>query len=117
MAMTSGKWMVLDSQTREVYGVFQDGHDPISTSKFAPNGKFLALGSRDGIIYVYQVSEDSKKFTRMGRCLVCAAIIICILFPDITLLIFSFDTGSFVSSDTFRLVKRQQLHPVQFKRI
>jgi len=69
VAMTSGKWMVLDSQTREVYGVFQDGHDPISTSKFAPNGKFLALGSRDGIIYVYQVSEDSKKFTRMGRCL------------------------------------------------
>ena len=69
--MTSGKWMVLDSQTREVYGVFQDGREPIQAVKFSPNGKLLALGSHDGIIYMYQVSESTKKFTRMGRCLVC----------------------------------------------
>ena len=68
--MTSGKWMVLDSQTREVYGVFQDGQDPIQTARFSPNGHFLALGSLDGIIYIYQVSEGDKKFTRTGRCLV-----------------------------------------------
>jgi len=69
VAMTSGKWMVLDSQTREVYGVFQDGREPIQAVKFSPNGKLLALGSHDGIIYMYQVSESTKKFTRMGRCL------------------------------------------------
>ena len=63
--------MVLDSQTREVYGVFQDGREPIQAVKFSPNGKLLALGSHDGIIYMYQVSESTKKFTRMGRCLVC----------------------------------------------
>ena len=68
--MTSGKWMVLDSQTREVYGVFQDGHEAIQTVRFAPNDKFLALGSRDNIIYVYQVAEGCKKFNRMGRCMV-----------------------------------------------
>ena len=55
--MTSGKWMVLDSQTREVYGVFQDGREPIQAVKFSPNGKLLALGSHDGIISMYQVEE------------------------------------------------------------
>lgn len=72
--MTSGKWMVLDSQTREVYGVFQDGRDAIQTAKFSPDGKMLALGSHDGIIYMYQVSENSKKYRRLGRCLVCTTL-------------------------------------------
>ena len=97
VAMTSGKWMVLDSQTREVYGVFQDGHDAIQTAKFSPNGKLLALGSRDGMIYIYQVSENSKKFTRTGRCLVRTTFLI--FFWDITNL--SFDLGSFISSDAY----------------
>ena len=34
-----------------------------------------------------------------------------------TFIIYSFDIGTFVSSDQYRLVKRWQLHPVQFKRI
>ena len=68
--MTSGKWMVLDSQTREVYGIYQDGQEPIQTVRFSPNDKFLALGSRDNIIYIYQVGEGCKKFSRMGRCMV-----------------------------------------------
>ena len=68
--MTSGKWMVLDSNTREIYGLFQDGAEAIHTVRYSPDGKFLALGSRDGILYIYQVSDDSKKYHRMGRCLV-----------------------------------------------
>ncbi len=68
--MTSGKWMVLDSQTREVYGVFQDGQQAIQTAKFSPDSKLLALGSKDSIIYVYQVGDGCKKFSRMGRCMV-----------------------------------------------
>ena len=62
VAMTSGKWMVLDSQTREVYGVFQDGREPIQAAKFSPNGKLLALGSHDGIIYMYSM------YTFMAAC-------------------------------------------------
>jgi microtubule-associated protein-like 1/2 len=70
VGMASGKWMVLDSQTREVYGVFQDGHEALQAVRFSPNGKFLALGSRDNIIYIYQVADGGKKFSRMGRCMV-----------------------------------------------
>lgn len=39
-------------------------------AKFSPDGKLLALGSRDGIIYIYQVTEKYRKFNRMGRCMV-----------------------------------------------
>lgn len=70
VGLTSGKWMALDSQTREVFGIFQDGSEPIQTVKFSPNDKHLALGSRDGISYVYQVVDGGKKFNRMGRCMV-----------------------------------------------
>jgi microtubule-associated protein-like 1/2 len=68
--MVSGKWMVLDSNTREIYGIFQDGGEALQTAKFSPDGKFLVLGSRDGILYIYQVSDGFKKYHRMGRCLV-----------------------------------------------
>ena len=70
IAMSSGKWMVLDSNTREIYGLFQDGVEALNTVRFSPDGKLLVLGSRDGILYIYQVSDTYKKFHRMGRCLV-----------------------------------------------
>lgn len=37
---------------------------------YSPNGEMIALGSRDNNIYVYQVSENHKKFSRLGRCTV-----------------------------------------------
>ena len=70
IAMSSGKWMALDSNTREIYGLYQDGVEALHTVRFSPDGKFLALGSRDGILYIYQVSDGYKKYHRMGRCLV-----------------------------------------------
>jgi microtubule-associated protein-like 1/2 len=61
---------VLDANTREVYGLHQDGTEPIQVARFSPNGKLLALGSRDNIIYMYQVSEKVRKLNRLGRCMV-----------------------------------------------
>ena len=53
-----GKWVVLDINTREVYGVHQDGQEPVYTLKFSPDGNLLALGSRDNAIYIYQVCRN-----------------------------------------------------------
>lgn len=35
---------------------------------FFTDGKYLALGSRDNHIYIYEVSEGAKKYSRLGRC-------------------------------------------------
>ena len=91
----SGKWLAIDSGTRELYSHHSDGseplqvrssssHDDISNGKisliilivcsqvvsFSPNGTLLALGSRDNYIYIYQVNEDATKYSRVGRCMV-----------------------------------------------
>ncbi|XP_050729879.1 echinoderm microtubule-associated protein-like 2 isoform X5 [Eriocheir sinensis] len=65
---TSGRWLVMDAETREVYSQHQDGNEPIQVLKFSPNAQYLAVGSRDNNIYVYQVSEDGRKYSRVGRC-------------------------------------------------
>ncbi|KAK8384055.1 hypothetical protein O3P69_016056 [Scylla paramamosain] len=65
---TSGRWLVMDAETREMYSQHQDGNEPIQVLKFSPNGQYLAVGSRDNHIYMYQVSEDNRRYTRMGRC-------------------------------------------------
>ena len=70
IGMTSGRWIVLDANTREIYGLHQDGTEPIQIVRFSPNGKFLALGSRDNVIYMYQASENYRKLSRLGRCMV-----------------------------------------------
>jgi len=65
----TGKWVVLHASTRAVYGVHQDGTEPVHVVKFSPDGSFLALGSRDNAIYIYQVKDNYRKFARTGRCL------------------------------------------------
>jgi len=65
----TGKWVVLDAATREVFGVHQDGEEPVHCVKFSPDGSLLALGSRDNAIYTYQVKENYRKYSRLGRCL------------------------------------------------
>lgn len=32
------------------------------------DGNYIALGSRDNYIYVYQVSDSGRKYGRIGRC-------------------------------------------------
>ncbi|XP_069695137.1 echinoderm microtubule-associated protein-like 2 isoform X3 [Periplaneta americana] len=65
---TSGHWMVMDAETREAFSAHTDGGEPIQVVKFSPDGNLLALGSRDNNIYVYQVSEEYRKYSRVGRC-------------------------------------------------
>ena len=56
----TGKWVVLDVNTREVFGVHQEGTEPVHVVKFSPDGGLLALGSRDNAIYMYQVNLEGQ---------------------------------------------------------
>ncbi|XP_076633248.1 echinoderm microtubule-associated protein-like 2 isoform X10 [Colletes latitarsis] len=66
---TSGKWLAIDSETRELYTHHSDGLEPIQVLRFSPDGTLLALGSRDNCIYIYQVNGDATKYSRVGRCM------------------------------------------------
>ncbi|XP_077290985.1 echinoderm microtubule-associated protein-like 2 isoform X2 [Arctopsyche grandis] len=65
----TGKWMVFDSVTRELVAQNTDGAEPIQCIKFSPDGRLVAFGSRDNFIYIYQVDEDCRKYSRLGKCL------------------------------------------------
>uniref|UniRef100_T1J5S7 HELP domain-containing protein n=1 Tax=Strigamia maritima TaxID=126957 RepID=T1J5S7_STRMM len=64
-----GQWVVMNAATREITSTHLDGAEAIDACKFSPDGKFLALGSRDNNIYIYQVSDNYEKLSRIGRCL------------------------------------------------
>lgn len=66
-----GKWMIFDSLTREALAQHIDGQEAIQTIEFSPDGKLMAVGSRDNSIYIYQVGDDHRRFARIGRCAVC----------------------------------------------
>lgn len=69
LATTSGRWSVIDATTRQVYSMHADGNEAIDLIKFSPDGRFLAIGSHDNYIYVYQVDDEYKKYNRIGRCM------------------------------------------------
>lgn len=64
----TGRWLVLDLTTREIITTHCDGNEQLECIQFSPNGNYLAVGSRDNSIYVYQVSEGGNKYSRLGRC-------------------------------------------------
>jgi microtubule-associated protein-like 1/2 len=65
---TTGRWIVIDATTRQLISMHSDGNEQIDCIKFSPDGRFLALGSRDNHIYIYQVSDEYRKYNRIGRC-------------------------------------------------
>lgn len=66
----SGRWLVFEAQTRELLALFTDGSEPIQVIKYSPNGNMVAIGSRDNYIYIYQVSDASARYSKVGRCVV-----------------------------------------------
>lgn len=60
--------MIFDTQSRDLLGKHVDGSEPIQTIQFSPDGAMVALGSRDNNIYIYQVSDDGTKYSRVGKC-------------------------------------------------
>ncbi|CAH1792966.1 unnamed protein product [Owenia fusiformis] len=63
-----GRWIVLDLTSRDIVTVHTDGNEQIECLEYSKDGGHLAVASRDNIIYVYQVSDDGKKYSRIGKC-------------------------------------------------
>uniref|UniRef100_A0A667XW27 EMAP like 3 n=1 Tax=Myripristis murdjan TaxID=586833 RepID=A0A667XW27_9TELE len=68
VGLSTGRWLVLDLQTREVVSESTDGNEQLSVMRYSPDGSFLAVGSHDNFIYIYSVTESGRRYTRFGRC-------------------------------------------------
>ncbi|MEQ2178410.1 hypothetical protein GOODEAATRI_013750 [Goodea atripinnis] len=63
-------WLVLDTDTRDLVSMHTDGNEIISNVKYSPDGNFLAVASHDNFVYIYAVSENGRKYSRVGKCTV-----------------------------------------------
>ncbi|XP_078137624.1 EMAP like 4 isoform X1 [Sander vitreus] len=64
----SGKWYVLDAETTDLVAIHTDGNEQLSVMRFSVDGSLLAVGSHDNFIYLYNVSERGRKYSRYGKC-------------------------------------------------
>ncbi|XP_074681193.1 echinoderm microtubule-associated protein-like 1 isoform X3 [Strix aluco] len=64
----TGRWFVFDTETKDLVTVHTDGNEQLSVMRYSPDGNFLAIGSHDNCIYIYGVSENGRKYTRVGKC-------------------------------------------------
>nr|XP_014354175.1 PREDICTED: echinoderm microtubule-associated protein-like 3 [Latimeria chalumnae] len=66
--LNSGRWVVLDMETKEIVTDYIDGNEQLSVVRYSPDGNFLAVGSHDNFIYIYTVTENGRKYIRFGKC-------------------------------------------------
>ncbi|CAK7297933.1 Echinoderm microtubule-associated protein-like 4 [Vulpes lagopus] len=64
----SGRWFVLDAETRDLVSIHTDGNEQLSVMRYSVDGTLLAVGSHDNFIYLYVVSENGRKYSRHGKC-------------------------------------------------
>lgn len=63
-----GRWLVYNTVSRELLSQYQDGQEVIEIIKTSPNSQFVAIGSRDNNIYIYQRTTVGYKFNKIGKC-------------------------------------------------
>ncbi|XP_062821536.1 echinoderm microtubule-associated protein-like 3 isoform X1 [Anolis carolinensis] len=68
VGLSTGRWVVVDTETRQVLSGYTDGNEQLSVVRYSPDGDFLAIGSHDNFIYIYNVEESGHKYSRFGRC-------------------------------------------------
>ena len=70
-ALAGGRWVVVDSRTRELVAAHQIGTEALTTAAYSPDGRRLVLGSR-GAVHVYragrQGEEGEETYARLGSC-------------------------------------------------
>ncbi|KAM9016266.1 echinoderm microtubule-associated protein-like 4 isoform 5-T5 [Ara ararauna] len=64
----SGRWFVLDAETRDLVSIHTDGNEQLSVMRYSVDGTLLAVGSHDNFIYLYVVTENGRKYSRYGKC-------------------------------------------------
>uniref|UniRef100_A0A669D908 EMAP like 1 n=1 Tax=Oreochromis niloticus TaxID=8128 RepID=A0A669D908_ORENI len=64
----TGRWLVLDTDSKDLVTVHTDGNEQLSVMRYGPDGNFLAIGSHDNYIYIYAVAENGRKYSRVGKC-------------------------------------------------
>nr|XP_033792272.1 echinoderm microtubule-associated protein-like 4 isoform X3 [Geotrypetes seraphini] len=64
----SGRWFVLDAETRDLVSIHTDGNEQLSVMRYSVDGTSLAVGSHDNFIYIYTVLENGRKYSRYGKC-------------------------------------------------
>ncbi|KAF5910455.1 hypothetical protein HPG69_018229 [Diceros bicornis minor] len=64
----TGRWLLLDTETRDLVAIHTDGNEQISVVSFSPDGAYLAVGSHDNLVYVYTVDQGGRKVSRLGKC-------------------------------------------------
>ncbi|XP_026637052.1 echinoderm microtubule-associated protein-like 3 isoform X3 [Microtus ochrogaster] len=69
VGLNTGRWLVLDTETREIVSDVTDGNEQLSVVRYSPDGLYLAIGSHDNMIYIYSVSSCGTKASRFGRCM------------------------------------------------
>uniref|UniRef100_A0A8C5H3P9 HELP domain-containing protein n=1 Tax=Gouania willdenowi TaxID=441366 RepID=A0A8C5H3P9_GOUWI len=68
VGLSTGRWMVLDLLTQDVISDSTDGNEQLSVIRYSPDGSFLAVGSHDNFIYIYNVTENGRRYSRFGKC-------------------------------------------------
>uniref|UniRef100_A0A8C2CNQ4 EMAP like 2 n=1 Tax=Cyprinus carpio TaxID=7962 RepID=A0A8C2CNQ4_CYPCA len=64
----TGRWLVLDTDTCDLVSMHTDGNEIISVVKYSPDGAYLAVASHDNFVYIYSVTENGRKYSRVGKC-------------------------------------------------
>ncbi|XP_032408646.1 echinoderm microtubule-associated protein-like 4 isoform X1 [Xiphophorus hellerii] len=64
----SGRWFVLDAESKDLVGIHSDGNEQLSVLRFSVDGSMLAVGSHDNFIYLYSVWEQGRRYSRYGKC-------------------------------------------------
>jgi len=51
-----------------IYTQIENGIEGFECIRYSPDGNLLSCGSRDNSIYIYSVSENGQKYSRLGKC-------------------------------------------------
>lgn len=68
IGFTKSKWSVFCLSERKCIFSQVEGTEQIECIQYSPNGKYLACGSRDNSIYIYSVTDNGMRYSRIGKC-------------------------------------------------